>query len=115
MNGYIKAITSTLQKGESYIWNYRDCDVLIARSEGSPDTLVATPLRPREYRELPREKQKIIEDWLNTFTTFSPATIGWAFKWDKEVKFDVHGKRFEVCSRCQRLTDPEWSDCSCGE
>jgi hypothetical protein len=96
INDVVVKAVSTLKQGECFEFRYRGTTgIIFARPEGS-DNIVAMPMQPREFFSLPTEDQELVTTWLDSFVTFSPATIGWAFKdMYEEVKFTIDGDREE--------------------
>jgi hypothetical protein len=113
MTDTVKEVAAKLNGGEYFLWKYPECNILIAKPAGG-DTLISMPITPREFWTV--SDRQGVQDWLDSFTMFSPGTIGSAFAtMFKEVQFNGEGDRYAVCPKCQRHNDPSWSDCSCDE
>ena len=103
----------SLQQKEAFIWKHKKVEFLIAKNE---KFITSMPLIPKHFRELSNDDQHTIEQFLDGFGIFSPCTIGSAFiQLYDIIKFNSDGKRYIACEKCNRLNDPNWSDCSCDE
>ena len=90
----LKSFVEKLANNEYYQWAFKEkIDIIIARAN---DALVSMPMKPADYFQLPQEEQNEISIWLDSFTIFSPATIGSAFAtMFSKVEFSRTGDRYE--------------------